>query len=117
MLQLALHGGAPVRTKPFASWPIYDEREAQALQSVLASRNWGGYPCPNDHAREFAQKFADYHGAKYGVAVANGTISLELALKAAGIGYGDEVIVPAYTWEGTAAPVLFCGAEIGRAHV
>ena len=85
MLQLALHGGAPVRTKPFASWPIYDEREAQALQSVLASRNWGGYPYPNDHAREFAQKFADYHGAKYGVTVANGTISLELALKAIGV--------------------------------
>ena len=110
MHKLALRGGAPVRTKSFTSWPVYDEREAQALQAVLASRNWGGYPCPNDHAREFAQKFADYHGAKYGVTVANGTISLELALKAAGIGYGDEVIVPAYTWEGTAAPVLFCGA-------
>ncbi len=110
MHKLALRGGAPVRTKPFTSWPIYDEREAQALQSVLSSRNWGGYPYPNDHAREFAQKFADYHGAKYGVAVANGTISLELALKAANIGYDDEVIVPAYTWEGTAAPVLFCGA-------
>ena len=110
MHKLALRGGAPVRIKSFTSWPVYDEREAQALQFVLASRNWGGYPYPNDYAREFAQKFADYHGAKYGVAVANGTISLELALKGAGIGYGDEVIVPAYTWEGTAAPVLFCGA-------
>ncbi len=110
MYKLALRGGAPVRTSSFTQWPIYDEREARALQNVLHSRNWGGYPCPNDNAREFAQKFANYHGAKYGVAVANGTISLELALKAAGIGFGDEVIVPAYTWEGTAAPVLFSSA-------
>ncbi len=107
---LALRGGASVRTTPFTAWPIYDDREARGLQAVLESRNWGGYPCPNDLAREFAQKFATAHGARYGVAVMNGTVSLELALKAAGIGFGDEVIVPAYTWEGTAAAVLFCGA-------
>jgi dTDP-4-amino-4,6-dideoxygalactose transaminase len=107
---LALRGGARVRTTPFTAWPIYDDREAQALQRVLVSRNWGGYPCPNDNAREFAQRFADYHGAQYGVAVTNGTVSLELALAAAGIGAGDEVIVPAYTWEGTAAAALFAGA-------
>lgn len=110
MAKLALRGGAPVRTKPFTAWPIYDEREARGLQRVLASRNWGGYPFPNELAREFGQKFAAQHGARYGVAVMNGTVSLELALQAAGIGYGDEVIVPAYTWEGTAAAVLFAGA-------
>ncbi|MCI0338506.1 MAG: DegT/DnrJ/EryC1/StrS family aminotransferase [Acidobacteria bacterium] len=108
--RLALRGGDPVRTKPFTAWPIYDEREALGLHRVLESRNWGGYPCPNDLAREFARKFAQQHNARYGVAVANGTVSLELALKAAGIGFGDEVIVPAYTWEGTAAAVLFTGA-------
>lgn len=110
MTQLALRGGTPVRTKAFTLWPIYDECEARGLQSVLESRNWGGYPCPNDHAREFGRRFAEFHGAKYGIAVANGTVSLELALQAAGIGAGDEVIVPAYTWEGTAAAVLFSGA-------
>lgn len=110
MAQLAIRGGSPVRTAPFTAWPIYDERESRGLQSVLESRNWGGYPCPNDHAREFGKRFAEAHGAKYGVAIANGTVSLELALKAAGIGFGDEVIVPAYTWEGTAAAALFCGA-------
>lgn len=110
MNQLAIRGGHPVRTKPFTRWPIYDEREARGLQAVLESGNWGGYPCPNDLAREFASKFAAFHGASYGVAVANGTVSLELALEAAGIGFGDEVIVPAYTWEGTAAAVLFAGA-------
>ncbi|MGH9853815.1 MAG: DegT/DnrJ/EryC1/StrS family aminotransferase [Blastocatellia bacterium] len=99
-----------MRIRPFTAWPIYDEREARGLQRVLESGAWGGYPCPNDHAREFARRFAAAHSARYGVAVANGTVSLELALEAAGIGFGDEVIVPAYTWEGTAAAVLFAGA-------
>lgn len=107
---LAIRGGTPVRTKPFTSWPIYDEGESRGLQRVLESKNWGGYPCPNTLAREFAGKFARFHDAEYGVAVANGTVSLELALQAAGVGHGDEVIVPAYTWEGTAAAVLFSGA-------
>ncbi|MEP7270680.1 MAG: DegT/DnrJ/EryC1/StrS family aminotransferase [Acidobacteriota bacterium] len=107
--KLALRGGDPVRSLPFSPWPVYDEREAIALRRVLEGGNWGGYPFPNDHARLFAQKFAEHHGARYGVAVTNGTVSLELALKAAGIGPGDEVLVPAYTWEGTAAAVLFAG--------
>jgi dTDP-4-amino-4,6-dideoxygalactose transaminase len=110
MYKLALRGGSPVRVKPFTAWPVFDDREARGLQRVLESRNWGGYPCPNDNAREFAGRFAAAHDARYGVAVANGTVSLELALKAAGVGFGDEVIVPAYTWEGTAAAALFAGA-------
>ena len=109
-MKLAIRGGSPVRTTPFPAWPIYDQRESKGLQSVLESRNWGGYPCPNDLARELGKRFAAHHGAGYGVAVTNGTVSLELALQAAGIGHGDEVIVPAYTWEGTAAAVLFSGA-------
>ena len=109
-MKLAIRGGAAVRTEPFPAWPIYDGREAEGLQAVLESRNWGGYPCPNDLARELGRRFSEHHGAKYGVAVTNGTVSLELALQAAGIGYGDEVLVPAYTWEGTAAAVLFSGA-------
>jgi dTDP-4-amino-4,6-dideoxygalactose transaminase len=108
--KLALRGGTPIRTTPFTAWPVYDGREAAGLQRVLESRNWGGYPCPNELAREFAAKFASAHGACHGVAVANGTVSLELTLEAAGIGPGDEVLVPAYTWEGTAAAVLFAGA-------
>lgn len=108
--KLAIRGGTAARTRPFPAWPIFDERERTALDRVLSSRNWGGYPCPNDNARQFAQAFADYHGAKYGATVSNGTVSLELALEAAGIGGGDEVIIPAYTWEGTAAAVLFAGA-------
>lgn len=80
------------------------------MQQVLESRSWGGYPFPSKLAQEFAQKFAEYHGARYGCCVANGTIALVVALRAEGIRFGDEVIVPAYTWEGTAAAVLFVGA-------
>jgi dTDP-4-amino-4,6-dideoxygalactose transaminase len=106
MGKLAITGGKPVRTKPFASWPVYDRKEERAVQQVLKSRNWGGYPFPNQHASAFAERFAEYHRAKYGVAVANGTVAIEVALKAVGIQPGDGVIVPAYTWEGTVGPVL-----------
>jgi len=106
MGKLAITGGKPVRTKPFAPWPVYDHKEERAIQQVLKSRNWGGYPFPNEHASAFAQRFAKFHHAKYGLAVANGTVAIEVALKAAGLQPGDEVIVPAYTWEGTVGPVL-----------
>jgi len=109
MSDLAILGGAPERTRPFSPWPQYTADDAARLQSVLESRNWGGYPFPNQLAGEFAQEFANYHGAKYGCCVANGTIALVIALQAAGIKFGDEVIVPAYTWDGTAAAVLFAG--------
>ncbi|HOK45689.1 MAG TPA: DegT/DnrJ/EryC1/StrS family aminotransferase, partial [Bryobacteraceae bacterium] len=110
MSALAILGGEPVRCRPFTLWPQFTESDARRLQSVLESRNWGGYPFPNTLADEFARKFASRHGAKYGCCVANGTIALVAALQASGVGFGDEVIVPAYTWEGTAAAVLFAGA-------
>ncbi len=110
MGKLAITGGRPVRRKPFAPWPVYTQKEARALRKVLASRNWGGYPFPNRYADSFAQKFARFHEAKYGLAVANGTVAIEVALKAAGIRPGDEVIVPAYTWEGTVGPILLLNA-------
>src|SRR5713101_7949927 len=109
MSQLAILGGPAERTRPFAPWPQYTQNDRRRLQDVLESRNWGGYPFPNQLAAEFAQKFADCHGAKYGCCVTNGTIALVVALQAAGIRFGDEVIVPAYTWDGTAAAVLFAG--------
>src|SRR5215472_793947 len=106
MGKLAITGGKPARRKPLAPWPVYTAEETRAIQKVLTSRNWGGYPFPNKLADAFAQKFAAFHGAKYGLAVANGTIAIEVALKAVGIAPGDEVIVPAYTWEGTVGPIL-----------
>ncbi|HUI42907.1 MAG TPA: DegT/DnrJ/EryC1/StrS family aminotransferase [Terriglobia bacterium] len=110
MGKLAITGGQPVRRKPFPAWPVYDRADARALQEVLAGRNWGGYPFPNERADRFAQNFAKFHGATYGLAVSNGTVAIEIALKAVGIAPGDEVIVPAYTWEGTVGPILLLNA-------
>jgi dTDP-4-amino-4,6-dideoxygalactose transaminase len=109
MPELAILGGEPTRLRPFTPWPQYTAADAERLRQVLESRNWGGFPFPNVLADEFARRFAEYHGARYGCCVANGTIALLAALQAAGIRFGDEVIVPAYTWDGTAAAVLFAG--------
>ncbi len=109
MSELALLGGTATRNRPFPAWPQPAPGDKARLETVLESRNWGGYPFPNRLADEFARDFAEYHGAKYGCCVVNGTIALVVALQAAGIQFGDEVIVPAYTWDGTAAAVLFAG--------
>jgi dTDP-4-amino-4,6-dideoxygalactose transaminase len=110
MGKLAITGGKPVRRKPFPMWPVCSQKEKSALLKVFNSRNWGGFPFPNKFGDSFARKFAKFHGAKYGLAVANGTVAIEVALKAASIGPGDEVIVPAYTWEGTVGPILLLNA-------
>jgi dTDP-4-amino-4,6-dideoxygalactose transaminase len=110
MSKLAIAGGSPVRAKLFTIWPQFDEAEAQGLLAVLESRNWGGYPFPNHYARQFAAEFAAHQDARHALCAVNGTVTIEIALKAAGIGAGDEVIVPAYTFEATAAPVLKLGA-------
>lgn len=109
MNELAILGGTPLRRKPFASWPQYLPSDARRVQDVIESRHWGGYPVPSRYAGEFAERFAAMHDTKYALCVANGTIALVAALAAAGIGFGDEVIVPAYTWDGTATAVLFAG--------
>lgn len=106
MPKLAVLGGLKLRTKPFTKWPIYSNKEIKNIIKVIKSKNWGGYPEPNTLAKEFAKKFAKYHTAKFGVCAVNGSITLEIALRAAEIKSGDEVIVPAYTWVATgAAPI------------
>jgi dTDP-4-amino-4,6-dideoxygalactose transaminase len=108
--KLAMDGGTPVRTKPFHEWPVHDEREVEALRRVVESGNWGGFPSPNKHASELAEKFAAFQGARHGICTASGTTALEVALKAAGIRARDEVIVPALTFVATAAAPLYMGA-------
>ena len=107
---LAIDGGTPVRAKPFAAWPAHDERELRAVQRVVESGNWGGFPSPNEHAARFAEEFAAYHKVRYGICTASGTAALEVALRAAGVRAGDEVIVPALTFVATAAAPLYMGA-------
>jgi len=108
--KLAITGGKPLRKKPFTQWPIATKTEAAALKEVLESTLWGGQPFPGKQAAAFAAKFAALHTAKYGQCVSTGTIAIQAALKAIGIKPGDEVIVPAYTWEGTVGPVLLLNA-------
>jgi dTDP-4-amino-4,6-dideoxygalactose transaminase len=108
--QLAIEGGTPVRSRFFPLWPVWDDREVQAVRKVVESGNWGGFPSPNVKAAEFAQAFASYHTARYGICTSNGTTALEVALKAAGVGPGDEVIVPPLTFMATAAAALYLGA-------
>ena len=78
MPKLAILGGLPAKTKPFPIWPIFDERERQALNEVLESRVW--WRTPGTKTLAFEREFAAYHQAKHGIAVTNGTHALEVAL-------------------------------------
>ena len=91
-----------------AKWPRFDEEEILAVEQVLRSGKvnyWTG-----KEGKTFEKEFADYVGVKYGIAVANGTVALELALEALGITEGDEVIVPSRTFIASASAVVMRGA-------
>jgi dTDP-4-amino-4,6-dideoxygalactose transaminase len=108
---LAINGGTPVRdvtSKPWPKWPIYDETEERALLDVLHSGQW--WYVRGTQGPAFEKEFAALHEAQYGVACANGSVALEIALRAFGIGCGDEVIVPPYTFVATAGCVLTVSA-------
>lgn len=108
MDNLALLGGQPAIKRAFPAWPHYDNGERQALLDVLDSNIW--WRTPGTQTLHFEQEFAQYHQAKHGIAVTNGTAALEVTLSALGIGPGDEVIVPNFTFVATASAVLFAGA-------
>jgi dTDP-4-amino-4,6-dideoxygalactose transaminase len=94
--------------KQYPTWPYFAEDECQAVQAVLSSGKvnyWTGEECKN-----FEKEFAEYHGVEYAIALANGTLALELALKALEIQPGDEIIVPARTFLATASAVIAVGA-------
>src|ERR1700688_4075389 len=110
MEKLAITGGQPLRKSSFTQWPSGGKEELAALADVLAGTGWGGQPFPGKHASAFAKKFAELHTAKYAQCVNTGTVAIQAALKAIGIRPGDEVIAPAYTWEGTVGPVLLLNA-------
>jgi dTDP-4-amino-4,6-dideoxygalactose transaminase len=110
MRELALNGGTPVRSTAYPAWPSGDDREIEAVTDVIRSGDWGGYPEPGRYGGRFETAFAEYQGAKHGVLMANGTITMEVALKALGIGWGDEVIIPALTFAATAYAPIAAGA-------
>jgi dTDP-4-amino-4,6-dideoxygalactose transaminase len=93
---------------PFSPWPSFTEEEADALRKVILSNKvnyWTGQEC-----LQFEQEFAAWAQCKYAVALANGTLALDAALKALGIGPGDEVIVTPRTFLASASCVVNAGA-------
>lgn len=93
---------------PFSSWPHYEQDELDAVDRVLRSGKvnyWTG-----EEGRAFEQEFAAYCGVEYGVALSNGTVALEMALHAAGIVPGDEVIVTPRTFFASASSIVRVGA-------
>ena len=110
MSELAIRGGTPVRTDPYPQWPEIDERDVEAVASVVRTGQIGGWPEPGPRNAEFSSRFAEYQGAGHGIVMVNGTVTMEVALKALGIGWGDEVIVPALTFAATAYAAIAAGA-------
>lgn len=93
---------------PFAPWPSFTAEEAGAVQRVLLSNRvnyWTGTEC-----REFEREFAAWVGTTHAVALANGTLALDVALKALGIGPGDEVVVTPRTFLASVSCVVNAGA-------
>jgi len=106
--QLAIDGGKKVRKRAFAPWPLYDAEEIAAVSAVLKSGKvnyWTG-----NQGRLFEEEFATATESKHAVAVANGTVALELALQALNIGVGDEVIVPSRSFVASASSVVMRNA-------
>jgi len=93
---------------PFSPWPSFTDEEARAVQQVLLSNKvnyWTGNEC-----REFEQEFAAWCGTRHAIALANGTLALDLALKGLGIGPGDEVVVTPRTFIASVSCVVNAGA-------
>ncbi|HET8730419.1 MAG TPA: DegT/DnrJ/EryC1/StrS aminotransferase family protein [Moraxellaceae bacterium] len=91
-----------------APWPLYEEDEIAAVETVLRSGKvnyWTG-----SIAREFEKAYAEYVGVPHAIAVANGTVALDLAWKALGIGVGDEVVVTARTFLASVSSIVLAGA-------
>ena len=93
----------------FEPWPSFTEKEADAVKNILLSNKvnyWTGQEC-----REFEKEFASFSGTKYAVALANGTVALDVALKALQIGAGDDVIVTSRTFLASASSIVTAGAN------
>ena len=105
---LAINGGTPIHTACFAHWPFFDQDEILAAIAPLSSGKanyWTG-----TEGREFEQEFAAFTGCRHAIALANGTVALELALCALGIGPGDEVITTCRTFIASASCIVMRGA-------
>jgi len=106
---LAIEGGTPLTTRSFAPWPHFQQPELDAANAVLRSGKvnyWTG-----DEGRQFEREFADFVGVNHAVALANGSVALELALLTLGVGPGDDVVVTPRTFLASASCVVLRGAR------
>ncbi|MEU6742723.1 DegT/DnrJ/EryC1/StrS family aminotransferase [Streptosporangium sandarakinum] len=109
-MTLAIHGGTPVRTERWPAWPPpLDDAQRELVTRVLESGLWGATQ-GGSVVTDLVAAFARRSGVPYGVAVGNATLGLFAALRGLGVGRGDEVIVPAYTFVASATAVLLAGA-------
>ena len=105
--ELALFGGDPVRKTPFFPWPRVVGGQKEQLIDTLINDSWG---IGSESIKILEEKFAMFHDAKNCIAVNTGTNALWVALKAAGVSSGDEVIIPPYTFIATVTAVLMAHA-------
>jgi dTDP-4-amino-4,6-dideoxygalactose transaminase len=107
--RLAVDGGVPVRVEPLSRWPHFDAGDIEAVSTVLRSGRvnyWTG-----DECRQFESEFAALCGTRHAVALANGTVAIELALETLGVGDGDEVIVTPRSFVASAGTIVLRGAR------
>jgi len=93
---------------PFSPWPSFSNEEAEAVKNILLSNKvnyWTG-----DEGKQFEKEFAEYTNCKYAIALANGTVALELAIHCLGLDNDDEVIVTPRTFIASASAIVMCGA-------
>jgi len=100
----AIEGGKPIREKPISAFPKFSEDEINAVIEVLKSGRLT--MLVGEVTRKFEDEFAKVHGVKHAIAVSNGTVALHVALRALGIGPGDEVITSPFTFVASASSIL-----------
>ena len=106
--KLAIDGGPKAVTNKLIGWPKFSDEGIQSVTDVLRSGKVNYWTGP--HGMEFEKEFAKWQGSKYAISVATGTAALHVGLAALGVGPGDEVIVPSYTFIATSFSVVQAGA-------
>ncbi|NGM70631.1 DegT/DnrJ/EryC1/StrS family aminotransferase [Natronolimnobius sp. AArcel1] len=111
MGELAITGGPKAAaTLEVPEWPQLNDSSRQYVEAVLESGNWCRNSDGADACDRLEAAFADYHDAEHAIAVSNGTVAIELALRACGVQPGDEVIVPSYSFIASASAIPTVGA-------
>lgn len=102
--ELAINGGEKTIKRTFP-WPVFDNSDVEAITGITRSGEWANPDCKG-YVEKFEKEFADFCGSRYALSCVNGSVALRLALIAAGVKPGDEVIVPPYTFIATASIVI-----------